>query len=388
MILRLSEKISRGLLVCVASLVTLLLSFFSIRAALAVRATELGTAQGLQRATWLEPGNPRNWYLLGHYWQYNMEQPDSQRAIAAYQTALSLNPNSSEALLELGTVYEADGDLAEARKTFVRAKRTCPASANVSWTYGNFLLRQGEQQTAFAEIRSAVLADPRRTAEAFSRCYRADPDADFILDKVLPATQSGYVDVIGDLANDRQTELAMNVWKRLVALHPHLVMRDVYPIVNDLLVQQQYVQARHTWDEGTSFTDFAAPTSPEGSVIWDGGFESGLNGVNFAWQFTPMIDGVQTSFDTKEKNSGNRSLRITFDGRHNVSFDSACARAVVQPATSYVFSAWVQTKALTTNRGVGFRLRALDEADSEISEREREWPRRRAYSRARRGCAG
>jgi hypothetical protein len=30
-----------------------------------------------------------------------------------------------------------------------------------------------------------------------------------------------------------------------------------------------------------------------------------------------------------------------------------------------LFSTWVQTKALTTNQGVGFRLRALDGADSE-----------------------
>ena len=87
-----------------------MLSFYSIRAALAVRSTERGTAQELERATRLEPGNARNWYLRGHYWQYNMEQPDSLRAVQAYQTALSLDPNSSEALLELGTIYESEGD--------------------------------------------------------------------------------------------------------------------------------------------------------------------------------------------------------------------------------------------------------------------------------------
>jgi hypothetical protein len=30
----------------------------------------------------------------------------------------------------------------------------------------------------------------------------------------------------------------------------------------------------------------------------------------------------------------------------------------VQPGTSYLFSAWIHTKALRTNQGVGFRLRA------------------------------
>jgi len=364
MILRLSDEISRGLLVCVALLFAAALSFFSIRGARAAHDAELGTAEGFQRATQLEPHNPRNWYLLGRYWQYNMEQPDSPRAVEAYQTALSLNPDSADVLLELGTVYESEGDLASARDAFARAKRTHPASADVSWKYGNFLLRQGDQQSAFAEIRRAVQADPKRTAEAFSRCYRADPDADFLLDHVLPATQQGYSDVIWDLTNDRQTELALAVWKRLIALHPHLAMREVYPMDN-LLMQAQYAKARRVWDEAMNFTDFVAPP-PQGSVIWDGGFESGLNGNDFAWQFTPILQGVQTSFDSGEKHSGSRSLRLSFDGRHNVSFENACARAVVQPATDYVFSAWVHTKALTSDQGVRFWLRAVGVPDAPL----------------------
>jgi hypothetical protein len=175
------------------------------------------------------------------------------------------------------------------------------------------------------------------------------------------------LDVIVDLTNDRQTDLALNIWNRLVALHPHLSTRDVYPMVNNLLLQQQYTQARHVWDEGMSFTDTTAPAPPNGSVLWDGGFESGLNGVDFAWHFTPLLVGVQTSFDSREKHSGSRSLRTAFDGRHNVYLENACARAVVQPATTYLFSAWVQTKALTTDQGVGFHLSAEGavEPDSE-----------------------
>jgi len=41
-------------------------------------------------------------------------------------------------------------------------------SADVAWSYGNFLLRQDEPGEAFREIRKAVELEPKRAAEAFS----------------------------------------------------------------------------------------------------------------------------------------------------------------------------------------------------------------------------
>src|SRR5205814_10014679 len=58
------------------------------------------------RAVHLEPAKPQNWYLLGRYWQYNLEDPDAARAIHSYLFALSLNPGSSDTWLDLATVYE------------------------------------------------------------------------------------------------------------------------------------------------------------------------------------------------------------------------------------------------------------------------------------------
>ena len=92
MILRLSSSAARGTLVFVALALGGTLSFYGIRNARAEFAASLDTPEGYERATQLEPGNPRNWYLLGEYWQNNLEQPDTQRAIRAYQTSLSFDP--------------------------------------------------------------------------------------------------------------------------------------------------------------------------------------------------------------------------------------------------------------------------------------------------------
>src|SRR5271155_4934477 len=141
MILRLSSPVARILLVLLASMLATAISYSGIRNILAAHAAGLNTPEGYERATRLEPDDARNWYLLGRYWQYNLEEPDAQRAIRLYQTALSFDPHSADAWLDLGTAYESEGDLAAARNAFVQAKRVYPLSPEVSWRYGNFLLR-------------------------------------------------------------------------------------------------------------------------------------------------------------------------------------------------------------------------------------------------------
>src|SRR5271168_3085 len=186
MILHPSSTAARLALVFVAFALATALAYSSVRNAVAVHDSNLATRAGQERATQLEPGNPLNWFLLGRYWQYNLEEPDNPRAIKAYLTSLSLDPRSANTWLDLATAYELEGDLPAARNAFLQAKRVYPLSAEVSWRYGNFLLRQGELPTAFAEIRHAVSVDPKRAAEAFSRCWRVDPDIQAILDNVLP----------------------------------------------------------------------------------------------------------------------------------------------------------------------------------------------------------
>src|SRR5277367_5829654 len=200
MILRLSSPVARGLFVLFALVLAAGLSYSNIRNVLAVHEAGLNTADGYARATRLEPDDAANWYLLGRYWQYNLEDPDAKRAIRNYQTALAFDPRSADTWLDLGTAYESEGDIAAARNAFVHAKQVYPLSPEVSWRYGNFLLRRGELEAAFAEIRHAVEADPKRGAAAFALCMRFEPNVNSVLERVLPHSKDAYLNVISALA--------------------------------------------------------------------------------------------------------------------------------------------------------------------------------------------
>jgi len=361
MILRLSDSLSRGLVVVAALLVGLWLSFFSVRAAIARHYSEGDKLKQLQTAVRLEPGNPDYWYILGRYQQYNLENPDAAAAEESYQKTIALNPVATDAWLDLGTAYELDGRTGEAVAAYRAAKKSYPVSADVSWRYGNFLLRQGEQQQAYAELYRAIDADPERSAAAFSRAYRTNPDINQLLVELLPAKQSVYVGVIQEALNEQQLAVAKTVWARLMLLHPHLELRDVQTFDEHLLGAGEFAEARQVWDQGTATLPLPPLLQPRTSVVWDPSFESDIEGGSFAWRYVPISQGVSVDLDKSEKLSGKQSLRVAFDGRHDPDIDAACILTVVQPSTTYHFSGWVKSKALTSDEGVAFRLRPIDD---------------------------
>jgi hypothetical protein len=72
----------RLLALAMATATAVFLGYFSIRAALANHCVELNTLEGFEKAVRLEPSNDRNWQSLGRYLQYNLDDPDLERASA------------------------------------------------------------------------------------------------------------------------------------------------------------------------------------------------------------------------------------------------------------------------------------------------------------------
>jgi tetratricopeptide (TPR) repeat protein len=367
MILRLSTPAARALLVFIALVFTAALFYSGICNSLAVEFAGRNTLQGYERATRFEPDDARNWYLLGRYWQYNLEDPDAQRAIRAYLTAITLDPHSADTWLDLATAYESGNDLAAAKSAFLRAKRTYPLSPEVSWRYGNFLLRQGDLDAAFAEFRISVGSDPKRGAAAFTLCMRVRPDVHAVLERVFPHSQDAYLSVIDMLSEQGQTDQALVVWSALADLHPQFHLPDSYGFIAALARKRQMAEAERVWNQALAFAGISRPPDPPGSLVWDGGFESDIHGGGLAWYYPSFVGGVQIGLDSREKHSGNHSLRLTFNGLNNVNFNEVCQYIAVQPSTSYHFSAWVQTRSLSTDQGVRFGLHSMSDTVNSIA---------------------
>jgi tetratricopeptide (TPR) repeat protein len=355
MTLTLSTRASRRLLF-IALAVFIFLAYFSIRAARAAYAVDLNSRDGYERAVRLEPGNARYWYLLGRSYQYDFDQPDPNAALRAFLASRSLDPLSADTLLDLATNYDETGRVPEARAAYLEAKRVYPLSAEVLWRYGNFLLRQNEIDSAFSEIRRAVELDPKRGAEAFSRCRRVVADPNEVLDKAIPPIFESYMDILFDLARENQIDLTLEVWARANALSGEVRPGEIAVVAGALVQSDRSKDAALFWQQAAQKLPNPIPPDASGSVLWDGGFESGFSYGGLGWQFEPQIQSVQIALDKQEKHSGEQSLRIMFTGRTNISFTGVCHWVPVASGGAYQFSAWVKTKSLTTEQGVRFSL--------------------------------
>jgi len=349
------------LLVCCGALASPL-GFFAVRNAIAAHYLERDTREGYERAVRLEPHNPRNWYLLGRSYLYDLEQPDPVKAVSALRKSVELDPYSAEAMLDLALAYDGEGETAQARAALASAQRVYPLSADVAWTYGNFLLRQGEPEAAFTQLRTALELDPKRAAEAFSRALQLQPDSNAVLDKLIPPTPATYLPILQMLSGAGDLETAQQVWFRLVGLQQKVPLREVVPFFDALTRARRPDQGARLWPQAVTIMENPPPADPPGSVLWDGGFESGFSGGGFSWHFTPVSRNVQISFDRAEKHSGEQSLRILFNGRENLNFEDACHSIVPEPGISYLVSGWVKTQSLTSSEGVRLQVGAFTKA--------------------------
>jgi tetratricopeptide (TPR) repeat protein len=366
MLLRLSDSLSRAVVVVASLALAGVVSYLALRMALAAYDARQDQGDWLRAATHREPRNPEYWFRLGHFEQFNLDEPDPTSALQSLQLAVALYPEYTDAWLDLATAHELEGDTDAARQDYIRAKNSYPKSAEVAWRRGNFLLRVGDLPPAFREIRQAIQLEPSRAAAAFSRVYRADPNLDEILDLVLPPIPSVYVDVMREATATKQLGLAQTVWARLLALKPALHIQDFDPLVKELAADKDYVMAGKVWEQGATTLRLRSLYRPEGSVVWDPSFESGIEGYMFSWHYKALEEGVRISLDSGERISGTQSLRLSFDGKHNPGMEAACIASLVNPSTNYRFTTWIKTRDLTTEQGVSFRIRSLGEPTNPV----------------------
>lgn len=356
MIFKLSERARIGFVFVAVALVGLL-AWVSIRVAVARYYFDLGTFDGIDRATRLEPQNAQYWHFLGRYLSESIEHQDLPRAINCFRTSLDRDPESADTWLDLAGAYESEGDAAEARKAFIEAKRSYPASAEVSWRYGNFLVRQNDLAAGMLEMRHAVEQDPKRGIQALFICRRFERTFDVILNQDLPPSSSVYLDLLWELTTERDNNDALKVWARLVALKPRLQEREVFFFVDGLLNGQRAAEAQKVWEEALPFMGVPPTGDPPGSAIWDGGFETTLINGGLAWRIEPY-DSVRIGYDNQVKHSGGRSLRIDITERDISDVVGVCKSVVVEPNTAYEFAAWMRTRDLAEEGSIMFSLAA------------------------------
>jgi len=332
------------------------LCYAGLRHALASHYGASSNPDDWPRASTIEPANAENWYRLGRYRQLDFEHSDLPLAITFYRRAVQLDPHSPYYKLDLASALEMNGDGREAEKYFRAAQENYPISAEVSWRYGNFLLRQQRLPEAYAEIHRALMVDSKLLPLAVSRAWHSNPDVHVLLEQVLPNTVEADWQALSYLVQSKEASASLAVWNHLVGLKPSVDWKIVYAFIDLMTNQEHFDEAGSVWRQALAADGTLSPATPAGSLVFDGGFEGDLSNGGFGWRQLGL-ESAEFDFDNDVKHSGSRSARIIFDRTQNIDYQHLYQWVIVAPNTRYHFSGCLRTDHISTDSGMRFEIK-------------------------------
>ncbi|HEV8371339.1 MAG TPA: hypothetical protein VGQ39_25570 [Pyrinomonadaceae bacterium] len=261
-----------------------------------------------------------------------------QEAREQLEIAISLRPNDDYLWLELGSVRDELGDSDGALRAFDQAVANAPYYAHTHWQRGNLRLRLGHYDEAFGELREAARSNRTFTPNLIDLAWSLSR-GDVKLTERLAGIEStdsriAFARLLAKRGKGKETVEQF----RLSANHSSEEFRR--ELVMELIAKHEYEAAFEIWkrtDTGTS-------------QIYDGGFENTINfgEIGFGWQVPRDRSTIEVSQDTAEKDSGTRSLRITFGGDSPAAESIMSQTVIIKPQQKYRISFAVRTKDIVT----------------------------------------
>jgi tetratricopeptide (TPR) repeat protein len=288
--------------------------------------------ESAEAAARLSPNDPETHLMVARLSQLSFEPDGVERALREYETAAALAPNDYLVWLEAGRARAALGDAAGGIGALRRSVALAPNYAQPRWYLGNALLRTGQTEEAFAELRRAADSDPALRPQVFNLAWQVySPDMARVID-VVGKTPEARAQLVKVLAGRGRFDDALAVWGSLADAERREHQETGFDLARTLYGRGQFHLALRTLREAG-----AVPEDLTAEKVWNGGFEYdiGQSGKQpFQWDVT-QPPGAQIAIDARTAASGRRSLRIIFNSSGQLDFNAVSQAVAVQPSTRY-----------------------------------------------------
>lgn len=310
-------------------------------------------------------GNAEAWDRLGNVFAANFENAEPARAEEFYKEAVKLDPRSARYWMDLAADYEDQGDILSAKSAYERAQNAYPISADVAWSFSNFLMRNGEEPEGLKQIHRAISTDPKLAPLAIGLVWSFEPNVPLLL-KLLPPDRWLYMEAVDFLAMRHHDDAALQIWTDILHFPgaEALGISASFSLMNELIASNRTADARRVWDEALELAHWPITESVKGSVVWNGGFEAPVANGGLDWHFEPS-PGDYIIVDSALPHSGSHCLRVDFTGGMNLDFAGVWQFVPVEPSTKYDFKYFMMTRAISTESGMRFEI--LDPTGHEVN---------------------
>lgn len=283
----------------------------------------------------LSPSDAETHYARG---EVLLATEDYAQARIEFERAVQLRPRDYYLWLILGVSRDADQDQEGALRALKQSASLAPSYAKPSWQLGNLLLRMGQLDQAFVELRKAAHGDPSTLPVVIDLAWGlTQHDPQKVVAMLQPETDSTRLALALFFAKHNQGAAAAQQF----LLSKGTPDAKAEALLDELLKVRAFNDAYQVWARMRG----VAATNP-GSGFFDGGFEGWLatGQAGFGWQIAANITNVEMSVDTSEHQSGGRSLRTEFRGNSNPAASLLTQLVLVKPQTRYRISFAAQSR--------------------------------------------
>lgn len=303
---------------------------------------DAGLLASINEAIRLSPLDPEVHYARALV-LWRMEQ--LPEAIREYESVVALRPRDYVPWLDLGSTRDNNGDEEGALSAFKEAVRLAPHYGLPRWELGNLLLRMGQRDGAFTDLRRAAMSDPKLLPDVIDLAWEAyRGDAQAVQQAIQPQSPQARLALAHFFVNHEKTTEAMDLFRSTSGT----TAKDRHALLTALLAARRFTEAYEVWVSGR---DAGSKQNPRViSAITDGSFESDINldDPGFGWQLASNLQAVRLSLDTNEPHTGTYSLRLYWSGDSNPSTSVVSQLVLVEPKTRYRLSFAVRTQEMLT----------------------------------------
>ena len=327
---------------------------FSTRDFVAFQLAKSDEPSRLRLAARLAPGNADYQYRMGKL--LGFVQNDPAAALPFYRAAVFLNPHIARYWLDLAAAYQVDGNSSGQRDAIENAVRANPTNPDVAWEAGNFFLVQGDNDLAFRQLRMVLENQPNMAGLVLQLCWRASPDVDNLLARVVPNTVEANLAFLQFLMSKKDPDGAAKVWQRIVDMRRPFDRRNLFEYIKFLISDHRVDQARLVWQQAASPLGLSAYV-PSSNLIVNARFDLDVLNGGFDWNYR-VQRGVTLTLDPTQFHVGHRSLSIVFEGE-GINDAGVHQLVPVEGNKTYEFSAFYKSEDIQGAGGPVFAVRDL-----------------------------
>jgi len=316
-------------------------------------------------AVQLSRGDPEANYLRGTILKANN---DLVGAIIEYNRAVSLRPDDFVLWVSLARARSLNDDAAGALAASRQAVKLAPYYAQPRWQLGNLLLRAGEHDEAFKELRLAATRNPTLLPSVIDLAWQlSDGDVQFVIQSIQPQTPETYLALAENFRKQKAAAEAISMYRSA----GDVGKQDRASYLSELVSAKQFKEAYVLWLLG-----HPANSLDGAGVISDGGFEqeSSLDEPGFGWRTANKVPTLH--LDTSAPEEGRSSLRVDFNGNSDPASPVISQLLLVEPATHYQLRFAARTEEIVS--GGPPQLTIIDPNDNRVIARSEEFPHQTA----------